>query len=133
MQIILPKHPDHMTTGDIMRLAHKIAKQAHKVGDCYAVTFGAALRLVYRTLKAKPVQSTLSIASLVVASFVVLYCLGFTGYSLESGSVGYAVLFSLFAGIAGFIGLTVGEEGFKISLKLNTEVGKDDHSSLERI
>lgn len=27
--LTLPKHPDHMTAGDVMRFAHKIAKQAH--------------------------------------------------------------------------------------------------------
>jgi len=117
--LTLPKHPDHMTAGDIMRFAHKIAKQVHKAGECYAVTFGASLKLVYRMLRAKPAQSTLSIATLVVASFVVLYCLGFTGYSLEAGSIGYASLFSVFAGISAFVGLTAAKEGFKILLTLN--------------
>jgi hypothetical protein len=108
--LTLPKHPDQMTTGDIMRFAHKIAKQAHKVGECYAVTFGASLRLVYQMLKAKPAQSMLSIATLTVASFVVLYCLGFTGYSLEAGSIGYGILFSIFAAISAFVGLTAVKE-----------------------
>ena len=116
--LTLPKHPDHMTAGDIMRLAHKIAKSVHKAGECYAVTFGASLKLVYRMLKAKPVQSMLSIATLAVASFVVLYCLGFTGYSLDAGSIGYAALFSVFAGISAFVGLTAAKEGFKIRLNL---------------
>jgi len=116
--LTLPKHPDHMTAGDIMRLAHKIAKQVHKVGECYAVTFGASLKLVYRMLKSKPAQSTLSIATLVVASFAVMYCLGFTGYSLEAGSIGYATLFSVFAGISAFVGLTAAKEGFRIRLNL---------------
>src|SRR5690554_2931037 len=119
--LTLPKHPDQMTAGDIMRLAHKIAKQAHKVGECYAVTFGASLRLVYRMLRDKPVQSALSVTMLTVASFVVLYCLGFTGYSMETGSIGYATLFSVFAAISAFVGLTAAKEGFTISLKLNKE------------
>jgi len=119
--LTLPKHPDHMTAGDIMRLAHKITKQVHKIGECYAVTFGASLKLVYRMLKAKPVQSMLSIATLAVASFVVLYCLGFTGYSLDAGSIGYAALFSVFAGISAFVGLSAAKEGFKIRLKLSKQ------------
>ena len=119
--LTLPKHPDQMTAGDIMRFAHKIANQAHKVGECYAVTFGASLRLVYQMLKAKPVQSTLSVATLVVASFAVLYCLGFTGYSLEAGSVGYAVVFSIFAAISAFVGLTAAKEGFKIRLNISKQ------------
>ena len=117
--LTLPKHPDHITVGDIMRFAHKIAKQAHKAGECYAVTFGASLKLVYRMLKAKPVQSMLSIAALALASFVVLYCIGFTGFSLEAGSIGYAILFSIFAAISAFVGLTAANESFKIRLKLN--------------
>ena len=120
--LTLSMPPDQMTTGDIMRLAHKIAKQAHKVGECYAVTFGASLRLVYRMLRAKPVQSMLSIATLTVASFVVLYCLGFTGYSLEAGSIGYGILFSIFAAISAFVGLTAAKEGFKIRLNISKQV-----------
>jgi uncharacterized membrane protein len=119
--VALSKHPAHMTAGDIMRLAHKIAKQAHKVGECYAVTFGASLRLVYQMLKVKPVPSMLSIAALVAASFVVLYCLGFTGYSLEAGSIGYAILFSVFAAISAFVGLTAAKEGFKIRLNISKQ------------
>ena len=72
-------------------------------------------------LKAKPVQSALSVAALVVASFVVLYCLGFTGYSLEAGSVGYAALFSVFAVISAFVGLTAAKEGFKIHLTISKQ------------
>lgn len=121
--LTLPKHPDHMTAGDIMRLAHKIAKRVHKVGECYAVTFGASLRMVYQMLKSKPVQSTLSIATLVVASFAVLYCLGFTGYSLEAGSIGYSILFSVFAVISAFVGLTAAKEGFKIRLNISSKKG----------
>ena len=121
--LTLPKHPDHMTAGDIMRLAHKIAKRVHRIGECYAVTFGASLKLVYRMIKAKPVQSTLSIATLVVASFVVLYCLGFTGYSMEAGSIGYATLFSVFAGISAFVGLTAAKESFKIRLNISSKKG----------
>ena len=118
MQIILPKHPDQMTAGDIMRFALKLAKAVHKAGECYAVTFGASLRLVYAAIKAGPATSALSIATIAVSAFVVLYCLGFTGYSLEAGSVGYAMLFSVFAAISAFVGLTVVKDGFKI--RLNT-------------
>ena len=117
--VTLPKHPDHMTTGDIMRFAHKLAKSVHKVGDCYAVTFGASLRLVYRLLKSKPIVSSLSIATISVAAFVVMYCLGFTGYSLETGSVGYASLFSVFAAISAFVGLTAVKQAYKMAPTLN--------------
>ena len=119
--VILPKRPDQMTAGDIMRFAHKLARAVHKVGECYAVTFGASLKLVYHMLKAKPVESTLSIATLAVASFVVLYCLGFTGYSLEAGSVGYGILFSIFAAISAFVGLTAVMESFKIYLNISKQ------------
>ena len=119
--VTLPKHPDHMTTIDIMRFAHKLAKNVHKAGDCYAVTFGASLRIVYRLLKSRPVQSALSVATLALASFAVLYCLGFTGYSMESGSVGYALIFSAVAGISAFVGLTAAKEGFKIRLNISKQ------------
>lgn len=119
--LTLPKHPSQMTARDIMRFAHRLAKSVHKAGDCYAVTFGASLRLVYRLLKSKPVVSTLSVATLTVAAFAVLYCLGFTGYSLEAGSIGYAALFSVFAGISAFVGLTSVEESFKIRLSLSKQ------------
>ena len=117
--VTLPKHPGHMTTSDIMRSAHKLAKSVHKAGDCYAVTFGASLRLVYRLLKSKPVTSTLSIATIAVAAFVILYCLGFTGYSLESGSVGYALIFSAIAAISAFVGLTSVKQAYKMAPTLN--------------
>lgn len=119
--LTLPKHPSQMTTADIMRFAHKLAKNVHKAGDCYAVTFGASLRLVYRLLKSEPVVSTLSVATIAVAAFVVMYCLGFTGYSLEAGSVGYAMLFSVFAAISAFVGLTVVKGAYKIAPTLNQQ------------
>lgn len=115
----LPKHPSRMTASDIMRFAHKLAKNVHKAGDCYAVTFGASLRLVYRLLKSEPVVSTLSVATIAVAAFVVLYCLGFTGYSLEVGSMGHALIFSAIAGISAFVGLTAVNQSYKIRLTLN--------------
>lgn len=119
MQIILPKHPDQMTAGDIMRFAHKLAKAVHKAGECYAVTFGASLRLVYAAIKTKPVTSLAQVAIIALSSFIVLYCLGFTGYSLEAGSIGYAILFSVFAAISGFLGLTAVNQSSKIRLTLN--------------
>lgn len=119
--LTLPKHPSQMTTADIMRFAHKLAKSVHKAGDCYAVTFGASLRLVYRLLKSEPVVSTLSVATIAVAAFVVMYCLGFTGYSLEAGSVGYAMLFSVFAGISAFVGLTAVKGAYKMAPTLNQQ------------
>ena len=36
-----------MTNSQIFKKAHKLAKSVHVAGDCYRVTFGAALKIVF--------------------------------------------------------------------------------------
>ena len=42
-----------MNSSEIFKAAHKMTKSALQAGDSYAVTFGAALREVYKVLKFK--------------------------------------------------------------------------------
>ena len=41
-----------MTNSQIFKAAHKLAKSVHVAGDCYRVTFGAALKIVIAESKA---------------------------------------------------------------------------------
>lgn len=41
-----------MNKSQIFKTAHKLAKSVHVVGDCYRVTFGAALKIVISESKA---------------------------------------------------------------------------------
>ena len=41
-----------MTNSQIFKAAHKLAKSVHVEGDCYRVTFGAALKIVIAESKA---------------------------------------------------------------------------------
>ena len=41
-----------MTNSQIFKAAHKLAKSVHVTGDCYRVTFGAALKIIIAESKA---------------------------------------------------------------------------------
>lgn len=118
----LPKAPHLMAIGDIMRFAHKITKAVHKAGDTYSVTFGQSLKLVFRLVKLgmkqafkpSPMQCTI----VALSAFLVLFCLGFTGFSIDNQSLVYGMVFSAMACVAGFIGLTAIARPVNIQIKL---------------
>ena len=54
-----------MNKSAIFTQAHKLAKAAHVAGDCYRVTFAAALRIVIaesKAPKANPLKAAISIS-----------------------------------------------------------------------
>ena len=53
-----------MNKSQIFKAAHKLAKSVHVAGDCYRVTFGAALKIVIAESKApSKIESLLAIGS----------------------------------------------------------------------
>lgn len=118
--ISLPKPAEQMSTGDIMRFAHKLTKSAVQPGDSYSATFGLCLKLVYAAvregmelhskMKAKPVQGNKSITYKPSLPFLVLiwcvftYFVGNALYASAMGSVGYTVFHLIGALLSGLIG-----------------------------
>lgn len=121
VSVILPKPAQQMTTGDIMRLAHKLTKSAVQPGDSYSATFGLCLKLVYAAVReglelhskmtAKPVQVYSksitykpSLPFLVLIWCVFTYFVGNALYASAMGSVGYTVFHLIGALLSGLIG-----------------------------